>query len=406
MGKRRAKRVTAAPSEDAKLPATSQTELLIMRKIAELEQLQDPLNEYRALFEEIEAKYDESELCREFDSEIIDESKSPEERIDHVRSLFMEKVRFVESLYDDCKTIDQRCKKLMSTNVQLTAKLSASTREYENVLRKQELLEEMARVSRLQNRQINEETENFSRQERDRMANMTQKFTGTLEDITQKLSQQETEQRNQSAENEELRSKLAQFQEHFDLREQHFTTQLQTRDLEVQLLEAKCQQQQKLCHQEKAKADAYKAHISQLSATEKELNSQLALYANKFEHFQEALSRSNVMFKQFKEKMDKMAETIERLSAENKQLRAETQKSDMTLIQVLEEKQELTKQISRVNSTRDSLGTTCHQLQNERTSLKQEVQVLEAMLQSHSVSDTPVRTAAVVNCEEHATVVT
>jgi chromosome segregation ATPase len=206
---------------------------------------------------------------------------------------------------------------------------------------------------------------------------MTDKFHKTLEDITQKLAEQEGEQKTQSDQNEELRQKLEQFRERFNLQEQHYATQLQTKELEVQLMEAKCQQQENIFAQEKAKSDAYRAHIAQLTATEKELNSQLALYASKFEHFQEALSRSNDMFKQFKEKMERMAETIEALTAQNKQLRSAAQQTDITLIRTLEQKQELAKQLAQLTSTQEGLTTRCQRLQAERVQLKRELQAAE-----------------------------
>jgi chromosome segregation ATPase len=356
MGKRKAKRVSETLGAVTSPAVSLSTEALIRTKIAELEQT--PRGSYEdvlqlddgRMMEEIEAHYFDSELCHEFDSEIINERKSPEERIGRVRELFYAKVAGAKELTVECSALEHRARSFAKQSSKLNKKLGAYSKDMKGMLDMRDKLEEICRLLRKQNKEIGDEMERLTKAEHVRMDEMSQRFAKTIDDITSKLEEQQTEQASQSQENHELRSKLEQFQQHFDLREQHFATQLQTKTLEVQLMEAKHTQHSKVLAQEKAKGDAYKAHISQLIATETELNSQLALYAEKFEHFQEALCRSNSMFTQFKEKTDKMSETIDKLTEDSMKLKGECNKCDIVLIQVLEEKQKYSKLLIEVRS--------------------------------------------------------
>ena len=57
----------------------------------------------------------------------------------------------------------------------------------------------------------------------------------------------------QFRDNEELRSKLAHFMEQYEIREQHYSHQLRTKDLEMQLMQAKFAREMELVAVEVAK---------------------------------------------------------------------------------------------------------------------------------------------------------
>jgi len=143
------------------------------------------------------------------------------------------------------------------------------------------------------------------------------------------------------------------------------------------LLRAKLDQQAQLATQEKGKAMAYQEHISQLAATESELRSQLALYAEKFDQFQEALNKSNDMFSQFKGKMEKMAETISKLEADNTSLKAQCDASDMQLIAALDRRTQDRAEIATLKNQKAKLEILCRTMQTERNKHQVEIASLE-----------------------------
>jgi len=72
---------------------------------------------------------------------------------------------------------------------------------------------------------------------------------------------------------------------------------------------------------------AYKEQIATLAKTENELRAQLALYAEKFEQFQDTLTKSNDVFTTFKQEMERMTKTIKRLEKENGSLKKKTEQT-------------------------------------------------------------------------------
>ncbi|KAF3779132.1 Alpha-taxilin [Nymphaea thermarum] len=113
--------------------------------------------------------------------------------------------------------------------------------------------------------------------------------------------------------------------------------ELKKKILELQLAELKLQQQQERSSQEQAMMKVYTEQVSQLLETEKNLRMQLASDGEKFQQFQEALSKSNEVFETFKQEMEKMAKSVKELKKENTFLKSKCEKSDFTLIKLVDE---------------------------------------------------------------------
>eukprot|EP00850_Spirogloea_muscicola_P016379 SM000132S26894 [mRNA] locus=s132:235812:238836:- [translate_table: standard] len=231
-----------------------------------------------------------------------------------------------------------------------------------------------------------------------------------VQDITSKLEDQSDERIRQIRENETLKDKLKHFRQQYEIREQHFAHQLRTKVLEQQLLEAKLKQQQDVAAQGDAKvapgplficarlllspadraaasyalrlgggdqAQMYLEQINQLLKTEAELRSQLAMYGDKFEQFQphvtlaaaatqDTLTKSNEVFSTFKKEMEKMSKTIKKLEKENGSLKAKCEKSDVSIIELLDERSATKKQLETVRTQKERLEALCRSLQLER----------------------------------------
>eukprot|EP00850_Spirogloea_muscicola_P007320 SM000036S13364 [mRNA] locus=s36:878553:881510:+ [translate_table: standard] len=226
-----------------------------------------------------------------------------------------------------------------------------------------------------------------------------------VQDITSKLEDQSDERIRQIRENETLKDKLKHFTQQYEIREQHFAHQLRTKVLEQQLLEAKLKQQQDIAAQGDTKvapgpllvsarlllspaaraaayyalrlgggggagggdqAQMYLEQINQLLKTEAELRSQLAMYGDKFEQFQDTLTKSNEVFSTFKKEMEKMSKTIKKLEKENGSLKAKCEKSDVSIIELLDERSATKKQLETVRTQKERLEALCRSLQLER----------------------------------------
>lgn len=245
--------------------------------------------------------------------------------------------------------------------------LESTTSEKTKLVEVNTKMQEICRLLQKQSKDIAEEKERMSELEKNRMEELTAKFNATLIDINSKLTEQQELQKQQEAENDELRDKIKQFDEHHTLRDSHFSTQIKAKSLEVQLAETKHQQQLQLLKQEKHKNDALRSHINQLTATELELKTQLNLYSEKFEHFQDALNKSNSMFVQFEAKMGVMSSTIEKLEKESSKLKKKCSSLNCELILLIDERQKTLQELSKLKNEKDRLERHCRQLQQKRS---------------------------------------
>lgn len=204
-------------------------------------------------------------------------------------------------------------------------------------------------------------------EEQQKRQDLSKKFHTTIKEITTKMEEQGEERMKQLKENETLREKLKNLAEQYQIREQHYATQMKAKDLERQLLEAKLKQQADIALQEALKAQAYKEQIASLAKTEGELRNQLSLYAEKFEQFQDTLTKSNDVFATFKQEMERMTKTIKQREKENAALKKKSEQSDITLIELVEERNGLRKQLETVKAQKLKLEGLCRALQADRS---------------------------------------
>jgi DNA repair exonuclease SbcCD ATPase subunit len=204
---------------------------LIRSKIAELEvNFPEQLIEQKLAeeFQKIENAIvlDESFICRQFDSAVIDERNPLEDRIAAVRNIFIDQVRSaknVELEYHDLVTSHKtKCQR----NNQLKEELTRKNKEKLTVDELRIKLQDMNKLLQRQIKEVAEESKRLHDMEKQRMEELSSTFSTTITEITQKIAQQEEEQMKQAGDNQQLREKLAEFSSHSKLRDQHFQSQV------------------------------------------------------------------------------------------------------------------------------------------------------------------------------------
>ncbi|CAK9880679.1 unnamed protein product [Sphagnum jensenii] len=250
----------------------------------------------------------------------------------------------------------------------LRRKCEQVNKEKDTSIALRQKLESLCRELQRQNKILLDENKRVSTEEQQKRQELSTKFHNTIKDITSKLEEQGDERLQQIKENEILREKLKHFTQQYEIREQHYGHQLRTKALEQQLAEVKLKQQQELFAQEEAKSHLYTEQIAQLLKTEQDLRSQLGLYGDKFEQFQDTLTKSNDVFATFKKEMEKMSKTIKKLEKENFSLKKKCEKSDVTIIELLDERASLKKQAETSRNQKEKLEALCRSLQAERKS--------------------------------------
>jgi len=287
---------------------------LITAKIAELE-----INEASS----VKQTRNQAKEIKQFIINAIDSTDSNEDK--------------VKQLYQRFLQLNQEKTNLMIEREKVSEQLSKA-----NKIKSK--MEHLCRELQKQNKLIIEESKKATEEEQSKRQELSKKFHETIQQISTKMEEQGEERVKLLKENDLFREKIKNFVEQYQIREKHFETQAKATDLELQLLEAKLKQQAEIATQESLRAQSYNEQIITLTSREKELSTQLAYYAEKFEQFQETLTKSNEIFTTFKQEMEKMSKTIKKSEKENGDLRKKCEQTDVALIELVEELKNYKKQ--------------------------------------------------------------
>ncbi|KAJ8760261.1 hypothetical protein K2173_011673 [Erythroxylum novogranatense] len=220
-------------------------------------------------------------------------------------------------------------------------------------------LESLCRELQRQNKLLMDECKRMSTEGQNLRLDLSTKCQDALKDVSIKLEEQKEESLSQLKENEMLRSKLKQFADQYTLLEQQHAQKLKQKTLELQLAELKIKQHEEKLAQGQSQMKIYAEQVPQLLATEKNLRLQLTADGEKFQQFQDVLST-------FKQEIEKMAKSIMELKKENMFLKSKCEKSDVTLIELVEEREKLKKQLEKTKNQKEKLESLCRSLQAER----------------------------------------
>ncbi|KAK6641460.1 hypothetical protein RUM44_013172 [Polyplax serrata] len=234
-------------------------------------------------------------------------------------------------------------------------------------------LESLCRELQKQNKQIKDESLQRIREEEEKRKTVSNKFQSTLGEITVLMQQNNENNSKLRDENLEMQNKFKTVCEQYELREQQVEKMSKQMQLESQLAEAKLTKlkiemmsEKELLENEKKQLlielAAYKHKCQELQKTEATLNSQINMYNEKYDSFQEALAKSNELYCGFKGEIKNMSKKIAKLEKETSIWRSRWENDHKALLQVAAEKLQLSKQLTQ-------LQKLCRTLQGDRTAL-------------------------------------
>lgn len=252
-----------------------------------------------------------------------------------------------------------------------------------------EKLESLCREFQRQNKLLKEECRRVSTEGQNMRMELSDKFNNAIKDVSVKLEEQKNECIAQLEENNLLRSKLKDLADQYNITQQKYAHQLKEKMLELELADLKLQQHQEKAAQEHTQIQLYAEQVSQLMTTEKNLRLQLASDGERFQHFQDALSKSNEVFETYKQEMEKMISVIKNLKKENEFLKGKCENSDIAIVKLIEERELTKKQIERLKNQKEKLESLCRSLQAERKQIP-----------SASISDAPSNQDVAVTSQE------
>uniref|UniRef100_A0A0D3FH61 Alpha-taxilin n=1 Tax=Oryza barthii TaxID=65489 RepID=A0A0D3FH61_9ORYZ len=195
---------------------------------------------------------------------------------------------------------------------------------------------------------------------------LSDKFNNAIKDVSVKLDEQKNECIAQLEENNLLRSKLKDLADQYNITQQKYAHQLKEKMLELELADLKMQQHQEKTAQEQTQMQLYADQVSQLMSTEKNLRLQLAADGERFQQFQDALTKSNEVFETYKKEMEKMVKLIKDLKKDNEFMKSKCENSDVALVKLIEERELMKKQVDKFKNQKEKLESLCRSLQAER----------------------------------------
>lgn len=214
-----------------------------------------------------------------------------------------------------------------------------------------------------QTKALTEERRRVTEQERTRRQELADEFQGTIAGVKKTMDEQAAERSALAKENEDLRSRFKQFFEQYDKREKELVEQQKDHEAEVKSFASKLAEHGQLYRQEAQREAVAQRENAELNSQEEVLRGQLSTYSSKFNHFQEALNKSDKVLGQYKRQRNKMQRRVELLEKENKEL---MQKNERKLVSSAKEQETMKKQ-------KDSLQEKCRGLQSERQHLLEEL---------------------------------
>ncbi|XP_066529737.1 alpha-taxilin isoform X1 [Hoplias malabaricus] len=290
-------------------------------------------------------------------------------------------------LLEEHRNSQKQMRALQKKQTQLIQEKDHLRNEHSKAILARSKLESLCRELQRHNRTLKEDGVQRARQEEEKRKEVTSHFQVTLNDIQAQMEQHNERNANLRQENMELAEKLKKLIEQYELREEHIDKVFKHKDLQQQLVDAKLHQAQALLkdseerHQKEKEFLLKEAVESQrmyelMKQQEVHLKQQLSLYTEKFEEFQNTLSKSNEVFTTFKQEMEKMTKKIKKLEKETTMYRSRWESSNKALLEMAEEKTLRDKELESLQVKVQRLEKLCRALQIERNELSKKVQGL------------------------------
>jgi len=339
-----------------------------------------------------------------------DKSNSLEDRLTFLQTKFAQQA--------------QELLKLERSHQEVLVQLDMAVKEKERAqdgLRKanamRDKLEELCRQLQKENKEVMEEARKLREDDASARGALQQRFQSAINDVTTKMDAQAAERATQLTENDALRGKLSDVLAQFET----FNQLVHKKDLETQLAQARLEQQAAVCEAMGRKAELLEQANSQLleahkaasveletlvdarrvnaalGAANRDLKEQLDMYHAKFTEFQGTLTKSNAMFAGLKKELDAGVKLRAALVKERDELRQRCEGSSKQMVELLEDKQALLKQVKLLSAQVQAVeGMDAEEVRK----LKGQKDALEALCRTLSLQVKASKVAAGPNSQQ------
>lgn len=292
-------------------------------------------------------------------------------------------------LLEEHRNSQKQMRALQKKQTQLIQEKDHLRNEHSKAILARSKLESLCRELQRHNRTLKEDGMQRARVEEEKRKEVTSHFQLTLNDIQAQMEQHNERNASLRQENMELADKLKKLIEQYELREEHIDKVFKHKDLQQQLVDAKLHQAQELLKESEDRHQREKDFLLKeaveaqrmcelMKQQEVHLKQQLSLYTEKFEEFQNTLSKSNEVFTTFKQEMEKMTKKIKKLEKETTMYRTRWESSNKALLEMAEEKTLRDAEMESLQGKVQKLEKLCRALQTERNELSKKLQCMSS----------------------------
>ena len=282
---------------------------------------------------------------------VLDGLDTPEEKLAALSAKFLE-------LHKDLRRTSRRCDEAEGKVGMALVERDAARQELTKSAEVNDKLQTLCRT--LQG--ANKETSALLREREEAQLKLREdleaKFDEGLGAVSKRIEESASVRDDLLKENDTLRDHLKKLVARGDLQQETYAKAKDAFDLEKQLLEARLAEAV-------AFNDQLTAKLQQREEESKGYLEQLSGYADKFDTFQGVISQSNETFTQFKTDIADLSKKLIESEAAKREMEAKTLKSDVAMIKLLEEREQLTAQCVSLKAKKDKLEGLCRALQKQ-----------------------------------------
>lgn len=308
----------------------------------------------------------------------LNKLSTPEQKLEAIIKKHAELLEEHRSDQKQLKVLQKKLLQVMKEKDQLQS-------EHSRAVLARSKLEGLCRELQRHNKTLKEETLQRCREDDLKRKEITTHFQGTLSEIQAQIEEHSSRNTKLCQENSALAEKLKGLITQYDQREANLEKVFKHRDLKEKLLETKLTQANMILKEAEEKhklekelllkqAAEYKMKVKVMKEQETDMKAQLDVYSKKFDEFQGTVSKSNSVYSDFKQDMDKMAKKMKKLEKECQSWKVRFDGCNKSLLDMVADKAIKEKEFELITIKNQKLENLCRALQEERKSLYEKVQ--------------------------------
>ncbi|XP_031703242.1 taxilin beta b [Anarrhichthys ocellatus] len=322
----------------------------------------------------------------------LNKLNTPEQKLEAIIKKHAELLEEHRSDQKQLKVLQRKLLQVMKEKDQLQS-------EHSRAVLARSKLEGLCRELQRHNKTLKEETLQRCREDDLKRKEITTHFQGTLSDIQVQIEEHSSRNTKLCQENSGLAEKLKGLISQYDHREANLEKVFKHRDLKEKLLDTKLTQANMILKDTEDKhklekelllkqAAAYKMKLKVMKEQESDMRIQLEMYSKKFDEFQGTVSKSNSVYSDFKQDMDKMAKKMKKLDKECQSWKSRFDSCNKSLVDMVADKTIKEKESELITSKNQKLENLCRALQEERKSLYEKAQAAGSQPHNNSAEPT------------------